>query len=216
MSQHQEDHLQQQQRASRCYFQRTFATSLRFLSDGKEIWDLGVDGITELGLSCLILLMEKPTMLQRLHLSRGTSHQVTTSNQLQEPLSSYQQDEDSKALISPDAKECLLDTVSNISTAKDPDCIICGEELSALCLFKPCHHHFDYDCILRWLNCNPDLVELKCPLCRQEVVEVWRDFDTSGNFNCESSKELLEGIGVRLRDTRRKRIERWAFGGPLW
>ena len=52
--------------------------------------------------------------------------------------------------------------------AREPDCVICGEEfaLGSLATSLPCAHHFHKRCIMPWLEKHSS-----CPVCRFELVD---------------------------------------------
>lgn len=66
----------------------------------------------------------------------------------------------------------LLYPMTPASPSSDsPVCVICLEAITEDCLALPCKHHYDYICLLNWLELKPH-----CPLCKAQLLFI-RVFD---------------------------------------
>ncbi|KAK7415967.1 hypothetical protein QQX98_005540 [Neonectria punicea] len=70
-------------------------------------------------------------------------------------------------------RQVLQSTLDEINQDSADCCVICLESVSEACEALPCHHrHFDYLCLLSWLEQSP-----KCPLCKTTVAQVRHALD---------------------------------------
>ncbi|KPM34010.1 hypothetical protein AK830_g12562 [Neonectria ditissima] len=70
-------------------------------------------------------------------------------------------------------RQVLQTTLDEINQDAADCCVICLESVSEACEALPCHHrHFDYLCLLSWLEQSP-----KCPLCKATVAQVRHALD---------------------------------------
>lgn len=79
----------------------------------------------------------------------------------------------------PDLQSTILQTtLEQVASASDKDCcVICLGEISELCEAQPCgHRHFDYICLITWLEQRKS-----CPLCKSFVQTVRFDFSSDGH-----------------------------------
>lgn len=71
----------------------------------------------------------------------------------------------------------LQNTLAEVAASEEQKCcVICLDTIAEVCEARPCcHRHFDYLCLLSWLQ-----QQTKCPLCKSDVREVWYDFQDDG------------------------------------
>lgn len=82
-----------------------------------------------------------------------------------------------------DARAQILQiTLNEVSNRQQNDaepeencCVICLERISEDAISRPCGHHFDYLCLLSWLQEQPS-----CPLCKGNVATVQYEFEKEG------------------------------------
>ncbi|KAF4455847.1 hypothetical protein F53441_1928 [Fusarium austroafricanum] len=74
-------------------------------------------------------------------------------------------------------RQVLQSTLDEIAIATGQEdatecCVICLESITEACEAVPCQHHFDYLCLLSWLERSQ-----KCPLCKATISHVRHALD---------------------------------------
>lgn len=131
-----------------------------------------------------------------------SSSDLVTSSRSSEPRTPTELDESGDEV----QRRVLQHTLEEIQARQQegPDCcVICLEAVSEACEALPCkHRHFDYLCLVSWLQQSP-----LCPLCKATVSQVRYGFDDGNEklYNVPQPKPPAPG-DPRTDDSNGQRI----------